>query len=117
MEITCKQINCNNYNVKYLDIAKNEALKSELTNKHGCVIVRKNKVIAKGYNKYNNEFKHCFSIHAEMDVINKCRKLNLSDCKLFVIRINSLGEFKNSKPCECCQKVIRKKKIKRIFHS
>ena len=66
MEI-CKQINSNNYNVKYLDIAKNEALKSELTNKHGCVIVRKNKVIAKGYNKYNNEFKHCFSIHAEMD--------------------------------------------------
>ena len=58
---------------KYINIAIKEAMKSVVTMKHGCVIVKRKKIIATGHNKYTNtNFKDYFSLHAEIDALNKC---------------------------------------------
>ena len=101
---------------KFVDYAVKEAKKSTVTMKHGCVIVKRNKIVARGYNKYTNiNFKDYFSLHAEIDALNKC--LPCKNLILYVIRINSIGEIKMSKPCSICEKIIKKKGIKTVYYS
>lgn len=106
----------------YFEIALKEALKSEITHKHGCVIKKKNgKILAKGHNRYiltnKKRFKCYKSIHAEVDVINKCRSINLENTILYVVRIGKNGIPRYSKPCSKCQKLLIKKKFHNIYHS
>jgi len=50
------------------------------------------------------------SCHAEVRAIIKAKAIlnrnNLSDCTIFVMRINKRGEIKLSKPCKDCAKLI-----------
>ncbi len=71
--------------MKYLDIAKQMSLQSNLKSKHGALFVSKGKVISKGYNhsrcRFGGSYKvfdtifkknmNCCACHAEMDVLYK----------------------------------------------
>ena len=109
----------------YLQQAANYAKCSDLVHKHGCIIVYNDNIISYGHNKKNNSLKN-FSIHAEVDAINRLNKKYkskkiISNCSLYVVRIrngfNEEDELKMSKPCMNCACKINKIGIKKVYYS
>lgn len=68
--------NLSNKNLKNIDKAVNEALNSNLSFKHGCVIEKGGKIIGQGFNsdrsRINNENIPC--CHAEFAAISRAEK-------------------------------------------
>jgi len=104
---------------KFLNLALNESLKSPLKNKHGCVATINGKVIAKGYNHERTQIsflnQKIFSCHAEIDTIRKIDSKKIKKIKLYIVRTNRNGEFKNSSPCIDCFNYI--KKVKQLIYT
>lgn len=84
--------NCciNNYEYKFINKAFEMSLQSQLTNKHGSIIVSNKKIMSCGYNHERTKYKiqslisdNCKSCacHAEMDAIYKA--LNILPNYLF----------------------------------
>jgi deoxycytidylate deaminase len=102
----------------YMDQASKVALLSPMQHKHGCVIVDRNKITGKGFNKYSE----ISSKHAEKCAITSAMggKSSLESSTMYVVRIapTTYGNvFKYSKPCETCQRLIDKTKIKKVYYS
>ncbi len=106
--------------------AINEAKKSVMNHRHGCVIVKDGEIVATGHNRMMDFMSHTLlSIHAECDAIRKIKskgKKYMEQCSLVVVRIgqpdnNNQPTLKNSKPCEACTKEIHKCGIVRVFYS
>lgn len=99
------------------------AKKSDMQHRHACIILKNNEIVAEGFNKQYNLFEHLYSIHAEMDAINKlpCRSNKfISQCEMFVFRIgsdHSGNPTKLSKPCKVCQACIQKLNFKKVYYS
>ena len=72
----------------------------------GCVIVRDEKIIARGYNRRNTD--HTSLAHAEMMAIKKaCKRLGdwrLEECTLYV----------TLEPCQMCAGAIVQSRVKRV---
>ena len=94
---------------KFMGLALIEAKKA-LKNKEvpvGCVIVKGNKVIAKGYNK--KEKLHCSLYHAEVVAIKKaCKKIG--DWRLD----DGYTMYVTMEPCAMCAGAIVNHRIKRV---
>lgn len=114
---------------KYLRYCVQLAGKSNVTHKHGCVIVdRKTKeIISHGFNyDYKNHVK-VNSLHAEMAAIRNANKrcLARNDCEMYVVRMRNSRcrnikeyELKYSKPCEvCAQMIMSRTNIRNIYYS
>ena len=112
----------------FIQVAHDNAQKSCMSHKHGCVIVYNNKeIIAQGMNQQECDMKEVDSIHAEVDAINQLRKMMngkdktfIQKCKLYVVRIGSKNmnyPLKESKPCEHCTKVIQRVGIPCVYYS
>tara|TARA_Y100000991_G_C21940774_1_gene335193 strand:+ start:253 stop:768 length:516 start_codon:yes stop_codon:yes gene_type:complete len=101
-------INCSHNDEKFASIASQEAKKSELLSRHGCVAVSSGKVIARGCNTYRTYsgdgfIKDSCSCHAEINVLRQCYKRNLTNrINLYVVRLASDGTYANSAPCNEC---------------
>jgi tRNA(Arg) A34 adenosine deaminase TadA len=103
-----------------IDNAIIEAKKSNMSQKHGCVIVSKNKIIARGFNTSYMDY----SVHAEQDAVNKLKgkisKADIKNCKLYVIRIGKVSmdfPLKYSKPCPRCTRCIINAGVKTVYYS
>jgi deoxycytidylate deaminase len=86
--------------------------------KHGAVLCSGSNVINIGYNKQDKTHtiaKNYYSqtIHAEIDCLIGITIP--SNPILYVARINSEGQIRNSKPCKHCQKILSKLGIKKIY--
>ena len=108
---------------EYIKIAADEAKKSTMSQKHGCVVIHKNKVVATGYNKQVEPLS-LTSIHAEVNALMKAKKIlnrsELKQAKLMVVRIgtNSMDNpLKYSKPCKVCQNFIEKLGVQLVYYS
>ena len=106
----------------FLSQASEIALKSNMLQKHGAVIVYKNKIIASGYNQICSYMNNNYSIHAEVSAISKLfyNKKLLELCDIYVVRIASAtfdNCLKNSKPCKSCTNFINKYNLKNIYYS
>jgi len=106
----------------FLQEAADIALKSNMQQKHGAVIVYKNKIIATGYNEICDYMNNNFSIHAEVSAISKMfyNKKLLEFCDIYVVRIASVtfdNCLKNSKPCKNCTNFIKKYNLRNIYYS
>ncbi len=125
----------------FINEAIKQAMLSQIEHKHGCVIVYKNKIIAKGHNRYiyncYNNTKTLNSLHAEMVCVSQCKKYAkkiFPQSTLIVVRIknellehkikndqNLYQDFKHllklSKPCCICDKIIKLYKFKTIIYS
>lgn len=103
---------------EFIDIAKRNALRSELTQKHGAVIISDGKVICEGYNK---KLSDRYSVHAEVDVLIKARKKYLAilpKCELIVVRVTGRHNcLAMSKPCARCEQLICESKIGKTHYS
>ena len=106
----------------FLDKAAELAKCSTMQQKHGAVVVYKNKIIGCGFNYMANYLNDNNSIHAEVAAISKVFKNKnlLEDCDIYVVRI-ATSRFNNclklSKPCEKCTKFIEKYNIRRAYYS
>lgn len=106
----------------YLDKAAEVAKYSTMQQKHGAVVVYKNKIIAYGFNHITNSLNDNYSIHAEVAAISQLLKQKkiLDECDIYVVRIAS-SRFNNclkmSKPCEKCTNFINKYNIRRTYYS
>lgn len=114
---------CNEKQAMFLDRALQLARKSTChSQRHGCVIVRGDDIVAEGYNHTDVHLYHKFSIHAEVDALSKVKRDRkyLSKCDLYVVRIGTdrMGNpLKYSKPCHDCSKAIQKSGIRNIYYS
>ena len=114
---------CTNNDMKYIHMATYEASKSPLLNRHGCVATLSGKVLARGYNKYRTFSKdglindNC-SCHAEIDVLRKCRKKNITKkFSLYIVRLSNNDHICNSFPCKQCFETMKEFPIKNITYS
>jgi deoxycytidylate deaminase len=84
--------NISKKDLKFIDKAKYISKKSNMLMKHGCIVVKNNKIISTGYNNYRNRFKDNFikescSCHAEMHALRLAFKNNsLSKTKKRVVQ-------------------------------
>lgn len=98
----------NNRDIYYMKEAIRQAKKAAMLNEVpiGCVIVKDDVIISKGYNRRNTD--HSTLSHAEISAIRKAsRKLNdwrLEDCTLYV----------TLEPCQMCAGAIVQARIKRV---
>jgi deoxycytidylate deaminase len=109
---------------RYLEMAARVAQKSDMTHKHGCVIVLDDDVLCTGFNVHTIHMFHSYSIHAEVDALKKLNKKKYKNLfhkmEMYVVRIGAgrfEGTLKYSKPCEGCQKAIQKYGIQRVYYS
>lgn len=107
----------------YMRKAAKIAEKSIMAQKHGAVLVHNDEILAEGWNRSMLYYSHSYSVHAEVDVIHKCRKKYkdiLSNTELYIVRIGppSLDRcLKYSKPCEDCKKAIERFGIPKVYYS
>ena len=96
--------------MNYMNIAFKEAMKALKNNDIpvGAVIVKKDKIISKSYNKKEKSGNSLY--HAEILAINKaCKKLNsknLSDCEIYV----------TLEPCMMCYYAIAEARIEKVYY-
>jgi deoxycytidylate deaminase len=99
-------------------LAKSEANKSDLRFKLGAVIkYGKTKISAYNVNKTHPKFGcgRYSTLHSESYCILRAVSLgvDISGCIMYVYRSGGL----NSRPCEDCQKLIKKYKIKKVIYT
>lgn len=82
--------------------------------KHSAIIHKNSKFLTGAYNLYK---KTCpggsgfySTCHAEVRAIRQALNMgyNLSNCSIYVMRVNRSGIVRLSKPCKDCQKLIDK---------
>jgi deoxycytidylate deaminase len=124
------------YDTNIMDIAHDVAMKSDMRNKHGCVITDyRRTIIAVECNKTINiskktlhsmEFnkKNKISRHAEENALRNVDLSKLYGASLYVVRAGYHKNeriFMNSKPCERCTSIIhscmRKFGLKVVYYS
>lgn len=106
-------ISCSLNDEKFASLASQEAEKSELLSRHGCIAVSSGKIIARGCNTYRTYsgdgfIKNSCSCHAEINVLRKCYKKNLNNkVNLYVVRLSADNNYANSAPCNECIAVMK----------
>lgn len=122
---------CDSIN-KLLIKAKKKSLSHQypkcLDSRHCAFIVSGGRIIAVGYNKLSNQElrfaetavsrrpKTCE--HAELQAIMSIRKkIDLTNTKMFVVRVNRAQEFSMSRPCKHCAEAIPKYGIRTVYYS
>jgi len=103
----------------YIEKAIKLAEKSTMLKKHGCIIVKNNKILGEGYNKRINTMKNMYSIHAEISAIQDAKKhlKDIKDSTLYVVRINNENILDKSCPCIKCKNAILSNNISKIYYS
>jgi pyrimidine deaminase RibD-like protein len=103
---------------------RQEALKESFKSSHkytlGAIVVRRGKIVGRGYNSVcytGNERPYLNGIHAEVAAINNTRARDRSDATIYVARWRKCGVMGCAKPCEACEKVLRKLGIRSVWYS
>ncbi len=96
--------------INYMDEALKQAKKAYKKDEIpvGCVIVKDNKIIAKGHN--NRENKHNVLGHAEINALLKAQK------KLKTWKLNNCDLYVTLKPCSMCETIIKQARIKNVYY-
>lgn len=100
--------------------------------KHGAIIVKNGKTVATGVNANLNDPRlfagnvpvsrgrlgKGISIHAEIAAMSSVRKMDLEGATIYIARSAlSDGAPLMSKPCENCQKFLKKAGIKKVYYT
>ena len=99
-----------NKDEKYMNLAIKEAKKAELIDEVpiGCIIVKNDKVVARGFN--HRESKRLVISHAEIEAINKANK------KLGAWRLEDCDIYITLEPCIMCAGAIIQARFKRVVY-
>jgi deoxycytidylate deaminase len=119
---------------RFLEFAKQQALShtydESLDYRLCAIIVGGGRILSVGFNKRcKNSFvwhfqkgirDHCQATHAEMDAILRIRKkVDLTGCKLFVVRMGGHGgeKYSMARCCSMCEHVLYRYGITRAYYS
>ena len=83
--ISLKVKNCNKKQTIYFDKCIDIAQHSNLTHKHGCIVVYNNEIISAGHNYKENKLNNLCSIHAEISALKNFKKKLIPKCVLLVV--------------------------------
>ena len=115
---------CSLNDEKFASIASHNAEKSELLSRHGCVAVASGQIVAQGCNtyrtySYDGFIKNSCSCHAEINVLRKCLRRNITGkMNLYIVRLsNSNDDMLSSSPCKECFTKMANFNIKSIIYS
>ena len=107
---------------RYMSLAIEEASKSPISFQLGCIAVASGKIVARGCNHYRTYSKdgmigQSCSCHAEIDVLRKCLKQNITKkMNMYIVRVSSTGEMMCSTPCIDCFLKMKDFNIKSIIY-
>lgn len=119
--------------IKFLHLARCMAENSDVYKyKHGACVVKKGKILAVGYNQYKSHplqkmynktaktsktANDPYYVHAEVKALSKLKDMDLSDCEIYVYRLNCQGQNSISRPCNACMAAIVESGIKKIIYT
>lgn len=119
-----------------LEIAREQACRSRMMFRIGCVLVKNNQIIGAGRNrnfstktsvpkshfdllKTPEGIFYPFSIHAEMDALKKFipawRRREVKDADIFIFGLDLRNKPIEAWPCKTCRRLLRQMKIKKIY--
>lgn len=107
-----------------IELAIQQARRSEHKNKHGAVIFKGKRIYSFGYNQPSRSVKSInriakrwhTSVHAEVAaILNAKRDLNGLD--ILIVRINNKDQFRYSRPCNHCLQYIQYCGLRKIYYS
>lgn len=105
----------------FMNKAAQVAFRSNMSQRHGCVIVMDGEIVAKGYNHTGKHLCHTFSYHSEVDALRKIkRNTDLSSAEMYVVRIGTdhMGvPLRFSRPCLGCTEAILKAGVGKVYYS
>jgi deoxycytidylate deaminase len=84
------------------------------------VLIKNNKVIGRGYNKYTgHKLHHLRTVHAEMSAIQNAKEKDFENATMYVIRLSQLTDdgLGSSCPCTKCTKFMKLHKIQKVVYS
>ena len=111
-----------NADYRYMSLTMEEAKKSHFSYQVGCIAVVSGKIVARGCNTYRTYSKdgmigRACSCHAEIDVLRKCLKQNITKkINMYVMRSSSTGELLCSTPCIDCFLKMKDFNIRSIIY-
>lgn len=109
----------------FLKKAAQCAFRSNMSQRHGCVIVNQaGDIVSSGFNYKKTYHCHRYSMHAEANALNKLKRAtDMSQFEMYVVRIGNRSgehtdpELKCSMPCASCMKAIVKASLPRVYFS
>lgn len=107
----------------FLDLAVKVAGSSDVTHRHGAVVVKSGKPVSVGINKWRNrdliaqggDYNPNLTVHAEVDALSR-----VSDPRgavIYVARVGKNGDEKFSRPCDNCTKALIKAGVKAVVYT
>jgi deoxycytidylate deaminase len=110
---------------RFIVLAIEEAKKSTMLFKHGCVAVWSGKAVAAGYNQLRNYSKHrfvqkCYCLHAEVACLMSIKPQQrhmIKKITLFIVRLNNDWQLMPSQPCTQCTQLLKNVGIKKVYYS
>jgi deoxycytidylate deaminase len=104
-----------------IDLLEKVAKTSDVIHKHASCLMKGDKIIAIGVNKYFqvrvNQMQMNLCVHAEMNVFASTRLTQTKGMNILVIRINNNMMLRNSRPCNACIDKLKQKGIKKVYYS
>jgi len=107
----------------FLDLAGRVAEASEVTHRHGAVVVKAGKPVSLGINKWRNRemltpgkgYNPNLTVHAEIDALS--RVADARGAIVFVARVGKAGDQKFSRPCNNCAKALAEAGVKAVVYT
>lgn len=107
----------------FLDLAVKVAEASEVTHRHGAVVVKAGKPVSLGINKWRNRellntmvgYNPHLTVHAEVDALS--RVADARGATVFVARVGKANEEKFSRPCDNCTKALIAAGVKAVIYT
>jgi len=111
---------------RFISLAGECALKSDIFSRHGCILVVHGKPVSTGYNQLRN-YSHDgiiqgYSCHAEMDALRNAIKRNVFSKRIpkstmYITRFNRNGQYFEAKPCQLCYSQMLKYGVHRVVYT
>lgn len=95
-----------------------QGLKSSYKRRLGAIVVFKNNIVGRGYNKV-----HSIGVpkldgkHAEMEALRNTTAKYRDGSTVYVCRLSGSGSLAMSKPCDACKTVMIKMGVKYVWYS
>lgn len=106
---------------RYFDLAKKIASKSPSKYKLGCVIVKKSRVIAVGWNNMTKSHPRCKTegnyLHAEIHALLGMEPSLTNNSVAYVYREDRNGKISKSRPCAVCMGALRIANVKAVCYT
>ncbi len=104
-----------------IDLLEKMATTSDVTHKHASCLMKGDKVVSVGVNKYFqvkvNQTTMNLSIHAEINALASTRIFQTKGMDILVIRVSKTLVLRNSRPCNACIDKLKQKGIRNVYYS